>query len=71
MNLSDEFIRKMAIVSGITTAVLFILSLIAAIELPGMFIYLAIGMILCAIVFLVARSAFNYRETFKIKERKK
>jgi len=26
---------------------------------------------LCAIVFLVARSAFNYRETFKIKERKK
>jgi hypothetical protein len=70
MKFSDELIRKGAIVSGLVTAVLFILSLVAAIELPGMFIYLAIGMIVFAIIFMVLRSAFNYRDTFKIKERK-
>lgn len=69
VKLSDEAIRKLAIVSGIITAVLFILSMIAAIEFPGGFKYLAIAMIIFAIAFLVLRSAFNYRDTFKVKDR--
>ena len=71
MKLSDDLIRKLAIGAGIATAIVFIMSMVAAIEFPGLFKYLAIVMILFAVIFLVLRSAYNYRNTFKIKERKK
>ena len=69
MKFTDETIRKLAIGTGIATAVCFILSMVSAIEFPGAFKYLAIAMIIFAIAFLVLRSAFNYRNTFKVKKR--
>ena len=68
MKISDEMIRKLAIGTGIATSVLFILSMIAAVEFPAVFKYLAIAMIVFALAFLVLRSAHNYRNTFKIKK---
>lgn len=68
MKISDEMIRKLAIGTGIITGVLFILSMIAAIEFFGAFKYLAIAMIIFAVAFLVLRSAHNYRTTFKVKK---
>lgn len=68
MKISDEMIRKLAIGAGITTGVLFILSMIAAVEFHAAFKYLAIAMIVFAVAFLVLRSAHNYRHTFKVKK---
>ena len=70
MKLTDELIRKLAIIAGITTGVLFFLSMISAIEYPAAFKYLALAMIIFAIAFLVLRSAFNYRNTFSVKDRR-
>ena len=69
MRIPDEALRKMAIGVGIFSGVLFILSLVAAIEFPSLFKYLAISMILFSLLFLVLRSALNYRETFRVKKR--
>jgi multisubunit Na+/H+ antiporter MnhB subunit len=66
----DIILRRVALISGAVTAVLFIVSLIAFIEFPSLFKPLAWGMIAAAIVFLVFRSAFNYRNTFKVKSKK-
>lgn len=68
MKLSDGMIRKLAIGTGIITAILFVLSMIAAIEFYRAFKYLAIAMIIFAVAFLVLRSAHNYRNTFKVKK---
>lgn len=65
---SDELIRKLAIGTGLLTGFLFLFSMVALIEFPGMFIYLAIAMVLTAIVFFALRSVYNFRETFKIKK---
>jgi len=64
----DRIIRNIAIGAGITTGVCFILSMIAFIEWPLLFKPLAFGMIFTAIVFLVFRSAFKYRNTFKVRK---
>lgn len=71
MKFSDELIRKLTIIFGFSAGVVFIISLVALIEFQGIFKYLAIAMIVFGILFFVFRSAYNYRETFKVKERKK
>ena len=66
----DLIYRNAMLVLGILTSLLFILSLISLIEFPGMFPYLAIGMVATALAFLVLRSIFKYRDTFRVKSRK-
>ena len=69
MKITDDLLRKLALGTGILTGILFILSLIAVIEFPAIFKYLAIAMIVLAVIFLVLRSAYNYRNTFKPRKR--
>lgn len=71
MKFSDELLRKLAIGSGILSGLFFIASLIALIEIPSLFKYLALAMILMALIFLVFRSAYNYRNTFKVKDKRR
>ncbi len=67
----DRLIRRTAIGFGILTAVLFIGSLIAWVNWPGIFKPMAYSMIGTAVVFLVLRSVMNYRQTFRVKNRRK
>ena len=67
----DRLIRRTAIGFGILTAVLFIGSLIGWVNWPGIFKPMAYSMIGSAIVFLVLRSVMNYRETFRVKNRRR
>ena len=66
----DRIYRNLMLANGITTAVLFILSLVAAIEFPGAFKYFAIGMLCFAVIFLILRSVHKYRSTFKVRVKK-
>lgn len=63
----DKLYRRIALIFGAATGLLFVLSLIAYIEFPRLFTPLAMGMVGTALVFLVFRSAFKYRNTFKVK----
>ena len=67
----DRVLRYAAIGTGILTGVLFIVSLISYIHWPGIFKPLAYVMIGVAVVFLVLRSVMNYRETFRVRERRR
>ncbi len=67
----DRLIRRTTIGLGILTAVLFIGSLIAWVNWPGIFKPMAYSMIGSAIVFLVLRSVMNYRQTFRVKNRRR
>ncbi len=67
----DRLYRYAMLVAGILAALLFLLSLVAMIEFPGAFKYLAIGMIVIAAVFLVLRTIYHFRDTFKIKQKNK
>jgi uncharacterized membrane protein (DUF2068 family) len=66
----DKLLRYIAIVSGITSGVLFLFSLVALIEFPGLFKWSALLMILTGIAFFLLRSLFKYRNTFRVKDRK-
>lgn len=66
----DRFYRYAMLVAGILAAFLFLLSLVAMIEFPGAFNYMAIGMIVIAVLFLVLRTIYHFRDTFKIKQKK-
>lgn len=67
----DRLIRRTAIGFGTLTAVLFIGSLIAWVNWPGIFKPMAYSMIGSAIVFLVLRSVVNYRQTFRVKNKRR
>lgn len=66
----DRIYRNVMLGLGSITTVLFVLSLIASIEFPGAFKYLAIGMLGFAALFLVFRSVYKYRTTFKVRIKK-
>lgn len=68
-NRLDRIYRNAMLALGIITTVLFLLSLVALIEFPGIFKILAIAMIISALAFLVLRSVYNYRNTFRVKNR--
>jgi hypothetical protein len=69
-NRIDIIYRNIMLITGSVTAVLFILSLFSAIKFPGAFTYLVIGMISFAILFLILRTIFRFRDSFKIKTKK-
>jgi hypothetical protein len=66
----DIIYRNVMLVTGATTAILFILSLFSAIKFPGAFTYLVIGMISFAVLFLILRTIHRFRDSFKIKPKK-
>jgi uncharacterized membrane protein len=68
-NRLDRVYRNVMLVMGIITTVLFLLSLVAMIEFPGSFKFLALAMVISAVAFLVLRSVYNYRNTFRVKNR--
>lgn len=67
----DRIYRNVMLSMGSITAVLFVLSLIASIEFPSAFKFFAIGMLLFAALFLILRSAYKYRTTFKVRIKKR
>lgn len=67
---TDRIFRNSMLATGILTALLFLGSLVALAEFPGAFSWLAIGMIGVALVFLVLRTIYRYRSTFRVKEKK-
>lgn len=67
----DRMYRNAMLSVGILAAVLFLLSLVAMIEFPGAFKYLAIGMVLTAVGFLVLRTIYNFRDTFRVRQKNK
>lgn len=66
----DRAYRNAMLILGVLTALLFIVSLISLIEFPDAFLYLAIGMVVTAVAFLLLRSIFKYRDTFRVKAKK-
>ena len=67
----DRTYRYAMLATGILAAMLFLLSLVAMVEFPGAFTYLAIGMIVIAAIFLVLRSIYHFRDTFRVKQKNK
>ncbi len=67
----DNLFRTLMLVTGIIMTILFLLSLVSMVEFPGMFKYLALGMVICGIGFFILRSIYSYRMTFRIKEKEK
>ncbi|MEX0980764.1 MAG: hypothetical protein WD577_10000 [Bacteroidales bacterium] len=67
---NDRIYRNAMLVIGIITALLFLLSLVAMIEFPGAFRFIAAGMVGMAVVFLLLRTVYHYRSTFRPKEKK-
>jgi len=65
---TDRIYRNTMLGTGILTALLFLLSLISLVEFPGAFGALAIGMIGCAIAFLLLRTIYRYRNTFRVRK---
>lgn len=63
----DRIYRYAMLAMGILAAVLFLASLVAMVEFPGAFIYLAIGMVATTVVFLFLRTIYRFRDTFKVK----
>ncbi|MDF1570819.1 MAG: hypothetical protein P1P82_04305 [Bacteroidales bacterium] len=63
----DRIYRYAMLVMGILAAVLFLASLVAMVEFPGAFIYLAIGMVATAVVFLLLRTIYRFRDNFRVK----
>jgi hypothetical protein len=59
------------LIAGILTAILFIISLIAMIEFPDAFKALAFGMLGAALAFLLLRTIYNFRKTFRVKAKNK
>lgn len=66
----DRLYRYAMLTMGVLAAVLFLFSLVAMVEFPGAFKYLAIGMILTAAGFLVLRTIYHFRNTFRVKKKK-
>ena len=66
----DRMYRNAMLISGIATALMFLFSLIAMIEFPGAFKFIALGMVGMAVVFFLLRTVYHYRSTFKVKEKK-
>ena len=66
----DRMYRNTMLVSGIVTAVLFLLSLVAMIEFPGAFRFIAVGVVGMAVVFFLLRTVYHYRSTFRAKKKK-
>lgn len=66
----DRFYRNAMLISGILTALLFLLSLVAMIEFAGAFRFIAFGMVGMAVVFFLLRTVYHYRSTFRVKEKK-
>ncbi len=64
---NSEILKKAVLISGAVSAASFILSLIAYINWPRLFLPLAIAMACFAVVFLILRSIYNYRETFRVR----
>jgi hypothetical protein len=67
----DKIYRNFMLAMGVLTALLFILSLIALIEFPKAFKGLAFSMIGTAVLFLLLRSIFIFRNTFKVRAKNK
>ncbi len=63
----DRVYRYAMLVTGILAAVLFLGSLVALVEFPGAFSYMAIGMVAIAVIFLVLRTIYRFRNTFRVK----
>lgn len=66
----DRLYRYVMLSMGILAAVLFLVSLVAMAEFPGAFKYLAIGMVLTAVAFLVLRTIYHFRDTFRVRQKK-
>jgi len=66
----DRIYRNAMLVSGIVTALLFLMSLVAMIELPGAFRFIAVGMVGMAVVFFLLRTVYHFRDTFRVKKKK-
>ena len=67
----DRRYRVAMLISGITAAVLFMFSLVALIEFPGLFKFIAYAMVGIAILFMVLRTIYHFRNTFRVKEKNK
>ena len=64
----DRLYRYAMLVMGILAAVLFLASLVAMVEFPGAFIYLAIGMVATAVaVPWVAVRAASWKNSTKVR----
>ena len=66
----DRIYRNSMLATGILAAVLFLSSLVALAEFPGAFKYLAIGMVATAVIFLVLRTVYHFRDTFRVRQKK-
>lgn len=67
----DRIYRYAMLTMGLLAAALFLFSLVAMIEFPGAFKYLAIAMVLTAAGFLVLRTIYHFRDTFRVKQKNK
>ncbi len=74
MNDSDKldlFYRNLMLILGIISAVLFLLSLVALIQFPSSFKFLALGMVVTTLAFFILRSVYSFRSTFKVRAKNK
>lgn len=67
----DKQYRIFMLIMGVLAALFFLISLISLIEFPGYFRYFALAMLVCTVVFFVLRAIYNFRNTFRVKEKKK
>jgi len=66
-----ERIKWIMLISGSLTGFLFLISLLALKIFPVAFKWLALGMVIFAVVFFVFRTLNNYNETYKIDKKEK
>lgn len=59
------------LVTGVITTLLFLLSLVAMVEFPDAFIYIALGMVGVAVLFFLLRTMYRFRATFRVNDKKK
>jgi len=69
--MKPERIKWIMLISGSLTAFLFIISLLAIKIFPPSFKWLALAMVISAIVFFVFRTLNGYNETYELKKKTK
>jgi len=67
----DKQYRVFMLIMGVFAALFFLTSLISLIEFPAYFRYFALAMLVCTVVFFILRAIYNFRNTFRVKEKKK
>ncbi len=63
-------IKRAMLITGSVTGFLFLVSLLALKLYPAFFKWLALGMIVFAILFFIFRTLHNYNETYTIRDKK-